>query len=319
MSILDIKEVSKQYHQHTALDKISIQVQEGSIFGLLGPNGAGKTTLIRILNQIIAPDEGVVLYDGKKLNAEVISQIGYLPEERGLYKKVKVLEQLVYLGQLKGMDKYAAFQKSIEWLKKLDIDKWKDKRIEDLSKGMQQKIQFIATVIHQPRLVILDEPFSGFDPINAEIIKNEILNIKKQGGTIILSTHNMNSVEELCDDIALIHRSKVVLQGNVHAIKKQFKSSIYHIQFKGNLQAVTHAIWASAELLDSKIHQDEASIRIKLKPAVRLNQVLQQILPVCDIISVQEEMLSMHDIFIKTVSENNYQDILKTTSTTLTE
>lgn len=319
MNIIEVKEVSKQYYQHKALDKISIDVRAGSIFGLLGPNGAGKTTLIRIINQIIAPDEGVVLYKGKELNEEIISEIGYLPEERGLYKKVKVLDQLLYLAQLKGMDKYAAFQKAQEWLKKLNIEKWKDKKIEDLSKGMQQKIQFIATVIHQPKLMILDEPFSGFDPINAEIIKNEILNIKQTGGTIILSTHNMNSVEELCDDIALIHQAKVVLHGSVHSIKQQFKSSVYQIQFKGNLQAFTHALWSAAELLNSKeVHRDIV-VRIKLKPNVRINQILHQVLPVCEIISVKEEMLSMNDIFIKMVSSNNFQNNSEATTPILTE
>ncbi len=305
MNILEVIEVSKQYYQHKALDKISIEVKKGSIFGLLGPNGAGKTTLIRIINQIIAPDEGKVLYDGKELNPDIISEIGYLPEERGLYKKVKVLTQLVYLAQLKGMDRYAAFQKATEWLKKLKIDKWEDKKIEDLSKGMQQKIQFIATIIHQPKLIILDEPFSGFDPINAEIIKNEILNIRNAGSTVILSTHNMNSVEELCDDIALIHQSKVMLKGSVSDIKHQFKSSVYQIQFKGNLQAFTHALWSSAELLDSKETKGEITVRIKLKTNVNINQILHQVLPVCEIISVREEMLSMHEIFIKTVSQEN--------------
>lgn len=305
MNILEIIEVSKQYAQHKALDKISMEVKEGSIFGLLGPNGAGKTTLIRIITKIISPDEGQVLFYQKPLQEDVVYSIGYLPEERGLYKKVKVFEQLLYLAQLKGMDKYAAIQKANYWLKKLDMDKWKDKKVEDLSKGMQQKIQFIASVMHSPKLMILDEPFSGFDPINAEVIKNEILHLKKEGATIILSTHNMNSVEELCDDIALIHQSKVVLSGNVYAIKQQFKSSVYHIQFKGNVQSFAHALWASAELLETKEIPNEINARIKLKPHITINQILSQLLPVCEIISVKEEMLSMNDIFIKTVAQNS--------------
>ncbi|GAB4202975.1 MAG: ABC transporter ATP-binding protein [Bacteroidia bacterium] len=308
MNILEAINVSKQYHQHKALDKISINVKQGSIFGLLGPNGAGKTTLIRIITQIISPDEGKILYRQKEMNEDIIHKIGYLPEERGLYKKVKVFDQIMYLSQLKGMDKHAALQKANYWLKKLEIHQWKDKKIEDLSKGMQQKIQFITTVIHSPELMILDEPFSGFDPVNAEIIKNEILNLKKDGATIILSTHNMNSVEELCDDIALIHQSKVVLSGNVYDIKNQFKTSVYQIQFKGNLTAFTHHLWASADLLDTKEIKGIITARIKLKPNITINQILHQILPVCEIHSVKEEMLSMNDIFIRTVSDRNLEN-----------
>lgn len=315
MNILETIEVSKHYHQHTALNKVSIEVKEGSIFGLLGPNGAGKTTLIRIITKIISPDEGKVLYKQMEMQENMLHQIGYLPEERGLYRKVKVFDQLMYLAQLKGMDKYAAFQKINWWLKKLDIDQWKNKKIEDLSKGMQQKIQFIATVIHSPQLIILDEPFTGFDPINAEIIKNEIINFKNNGATIILSTHNMNSVEELCDDIALIHQSKVVLKGNVHELKKQHRSAIYQVTFKGNIQSFTHALWSSAELLDTKNMNEEILARIKLKPQTNINQILQQILPVCEIISIKEETLSMNDIFIRTVSQNNVTE----TQSTLTE
>lgn len=315
MNILETIEVSKHYHQHTALNKVSIEVKEGSIFGLLGPNGAGKTTLIRIITKIISPDEGKVLYKQIEMQENMLHQIGYLPEERGLYRKVKVFDQLMYLAQLKGMDKYAAFQKINWWLKKLDIDQWKNKKIEDLSKGMQQKIQFIATVIHAPQLIILDEPFTGFDPINAEIIKNEIINFKNNGATIILSTHNMNSVEELCDDIALIHQSKVVLKGNVHELKKQHRSSIYQVVFKGNIQSFTHALWSSAELIDTKNMNEETIARIKLKPQTNINRILQQILPVCEIISIKEETLSMNDIFIRTVSQNNVTE----TQSTLTE
>ncbi|MCX7728655.1 MAG: ATP-binding cassette domain-containing protein [Bacteroidia bacterium] len=305
MNIIEIVEVSKQYYQHKALDNVSIEVRKGSIFGLLGPNGAGKTTLIRIITNIISPDKGKVFYHQKEIDETITTQIGYLPEERGLYKKVKVLEQIIYLAQLKGMDKYDAIHKAEFWLKKLDLQKWKNKKIEDLSKGMQQKIQFIATIIHSPELIILDEPFSGFDPINAEIIKNEILHLKKEGKTIILSTHNMNSVEELCDDIALIHQSKVVLNGNVQDIKKQFKNSVYEIHFKGNLQSFAHALWTSAEIVDTKEIKGEIFAKIKLKPNMTINQVLHQIIPVVEILSVKEETLSMNDIFIKTVSSNN--------------
>lgn len=305
MSILEVIEVSKQYHQHKALDKVSIEVKQGSIFGLLGPNGAGKTTLLRIITNILSPDEGKVLYNSKMIDASIMNEIGYLPEERGLYKKAKVIDQILYLAQLKGLDRYAAVQRAEYWLKKLEIERWKGKKIEDLSKGMQQKIQFIITVIHSPELLILDEPFSGFDPINAEIIKNEILNLKREGATIILSTHNMNSVEELCDDIALIHQAKVMLKGNVYEIKQRYRTSMYYIHFRGNIQAFAHALWTSAELLDTKEMKNEIVAKIKLKPNITLNQLLHQIIPVCEILSVKEDRLSMNDIFIKTVSPQN--------------
>lgn len=315
-NILEVIDVSKQYYQHKALDKINIEVKEGSVFGLLGPNGAGKTTLIRIITQIISPDEGKILFQGKEISEDIIYQLGYLPEERGLYKKVKVIDQLMYLAQLKGMEKYSAYEKINYWLKKLEIDKWKNKKIEDLSKGMQQKIQFIATIVHSPKLMILDEPFSGFDPINAEIIKNEILKLKEEGATIILSTHNMNSVEELCDDIALIHQSKVVLKGSVYSIKEQFKSKTYQIKFKGHIQAFAHSLWSSAELLENKILPNgEVIAKIKLKENININQIIQQILPVCEITAINEEMLSMNDIFIRTVAEQN----VISTSSALTE
>jgi ABC-2 type transport system ATP-binding protein len=313
MNILEVIDVSKQYYQHKALDKISISVKEGSIFGLLGPNGAGKTTLIRIITKIISPDEGNVLLNNQPISDDDVTKIGYLPEERGLYKNVKVFDQLLYLSQLKGLEKFSAIERINYWLKKLNIDEWKNKKVNDLSKGMQQKIQFIATVLHSPKLMILDEPFSGFDPINAEIIKNEIINLKKEGTTIILSTHNMNSVEELCDDIALIHQAKVVLSGNVLELKKQYSDAVYQIMFKGNLQAFTHALWASAELISTKEIHNNILARVKLKPKITINQILHQILPVCEIIFVKEELLSMNDIFIKTVGQSiNVSDSILT-------
>ncbi len=305
MNLLELIELSKQYHQHKALDKVSVEVKEGSIFGLLGPNGAGKTTLIRIITQIIAPDEGKVLYRQKLMREEAVYEMGYLPEERGLYKKMNVWEQLIYFARLKGLDYAESVKRAKLWLNRLSIEQWKDKKVEDLSKGMQQKIQFISTVLHRPKLLILDEPFSGFDPINAELIKNELLSMKKEGVTIILSTHNMNSVEELCDDIALIHQAKVVLKGNVNEIKKQFKSSVYQIQMKGPLQSFTHALWASAELLETKEMGNEWVVKIKLKDGFTINKILQLILPVCEIISVKEDAVSMNDIFIKTVSKDS--------------
>lgn len=222
MNFLETEDVVKQYANHLALNKVSIQVPEGKIFGLLGPNGAGKTTLIRIINRITAPDSGIVRFNGRESQPEDIYQIGYLPEERGLYKKMKVGEQAIYLAQLKGLSYQEARTRLTQWFKKFDIMPWWNKKLEELSKGMQQKVQFIITVIHEPALLIFDEPFSGFDPVNAERLKQEILELKEKGHTIIFSTHNMASVEEICDNIALINRSQVVLSGNVTEVRNRF-------------------------------------------------------------------------------------------------
>lgn len=236
--ILQAIDVRKQYANHTALDGVSLEVPEGSIFGLLGPNGAGKTSLIRIITQITGADSGQILFRGEKLNPSHIGQIGYLPEERGLYKKMKVGEQLMYLAQLKGISKSEAQQKIKGWLERFDIKSWADKNIEDLSKGMQQKVQFIATVVHDPQLVILDEPFSGFDPINANLLKDEILAMRDRGASIIFSTHRMESVEEMCDNIALINRSKKVLDGPVRQVRNAYRSQTYEVEGKGQLMVM---------------------------------------------------------------------------------
>ena len=243
-SLLSVKNIVKKYAGHTALNDVSIEVPKQSIFGLLGPNGAGKTSLIRIINQITAPDSGSITFDGENLNPEHISQIGYLPEERGLYKKMKVGEQALYLAQLKGMTKNEATEKLKNWFIKYDIKDWWDKKVEDLSKGMAQKIQFITTVLHEPKLLILDEPFSGFDPINTNLIKKEILELRDKGATIIFSTHNMESVEAICDDIALINKSHKILDGSVKEVKSAYRANIFEISFKGNLVAFTNSLWA---------------------------------------------------------------------------
>lgn len=219
--MLQIDNISKTFGGYQALDKVSLHVRKGSVFGLLGPNGAGKTTLIRIINQIISPDEGRILFDGREMTAADVMQIGYLPEERGLYKKMRVGEQAVYLARLKGLDKATAEQRLHQWFERLDIDGWWNRRVEELSKGMQQKVQFVVTVLHEPKLLIFDEPFSGFDPVNADILKREILRLREQGATVIFSTHNMPSAEELCDDIALINHAQVVLSGSLSDIKGQ--------------------------------------------------------------------------------------------------
>ena len=239
MNILEANNVTKNYAAHKALDDVSISIPKQSIFGLLGPNGAGKTTLIRIINQIIMCDEGEVIINGEKLHPKHVSTIGYLPEERGLYKKMKVGEQLMYLAQLKGLSKGEARQRIKHWLEKLGLTEWAGKKVEDLSKGMAQKIQFIATVMHEPEILILDEPFSGFDPVNANLIKDEIFELREKGATVIFSTHRMESVEQLCDDIALINKSQKILDGTKKEIKNSFKSGKYVVNYKGSLNGLS--------------------------------------------------------------------------------
>lgn len=298
-SILSIRNIEKKYAAHTALDDVSLEIPKGQIYGLLGPNGAGKTSLIRIINQITAPDEGEVFFEGVPLNASHISQIGYLPEERGLYKKMKVGDLLIYLARLKGMSKDEAMERLKVWFVKFDIKSWWDKPVEDLSKGMQQKIQFVATVLHRPKLIILDEPFSGFDPINANIIKDEILQLKEEGSTIIFSTHRMESVEELCDHIALINKSKKVLDGPKLTLKQEFKDNTFEIQYKGDLTANPglYEILSTTSLIN-----DEKSARIKLIKEDTLDDVLKEIIQTVSLRALKENIPSMNDIFIKAVS-----------------
>lgn len=303
MDLLHVKRVYKSYADHKALHNLSLHVKEQSIFGLLGPNGAGKTTLIRIINQITGPDKGEILFGKERLAPKHISQIGYLPEERGLYKKMKVGEQALYLAQLKGMDKGEAKYKLKQWFEKFEIDTWWDKRIEELSKGMAQKIQFITTVLHEPKLLILDEPFSGFDPINTNLIKKEILELREKGTTIIFSTHNMESVEEICDDIALINKSKKILDGNVTEIKEAFKSNVFEIVFVGNMIAFTNALWTAFELLETKNVNGRMHVKVRANKASDMNELIKTIVQDVQIISVNEITPSMNDIFIQKVQE----------------
>jgi len=299
-NILEVHNVVKRYSQHTALNDVSINIPKGVIFGLLGPNGAGKTSLIRIINQITGPDEGYVLFDGKKLNPNHIKEIGYLPEERGLYKKMKVGEQLLYLAQLKGLSEKQALEKLKEWFIKFDIKTWWNKNVEDLSKGMQQKIQFVATVLHEPQLIILDEPFSGFDPINADLIKNEILELKEKGSTIIFSTHRMESVEELCDHIALINKSQKVLDGEKTEIKERFKTNTYNIKYSGELLTTSNDF----EIINTeKIADNFSSSTIKLNPYTPVNQLVRQIIDQVELRSFGENIPTMNDIFKMVVNE----------------
>ena len=309
MEILRVENIVKQYAGHRALDDISISTQKGEIFGLLGPNGAGKTSLIRIINQITGPDSGKILLGGKTMTRDDISKIGYLPEERGLYKKMKVRDQVLYFAQLKGMSKREARARIDEWFEKFEITSWYNKKVEELSKGMAQKIQFIITVLHEPELLILDEPFSGFDPINAQLIRNEILELKKKGTSILLSTHNMSSVEEICDSIALINKSKMVLNGKLTEVKKQFRSHTYAIQFKGMMFSFANALFASFALEHSEqIDEDRAIAYVKLLKGNTLNDLLKTVMPVVEIESVNEVIPTMNDIFIQAVQEKKGGD-----------
>ena len=264
MSLLSASQIKKAYHNHLALDDVSIQIPENSIYGLLGPNGAGKTSLIRILTRIIREDSGEILFDGKKLNHELVQSIGYMPEERGLYKKMEVGEQVLYLAQLKGLSKAEAIKRSKYWFERFELQGWWKKKLEELSKGMQQKVQFIVTVMSEPKLLILDEPFTGFDPINANLIKNELLELRKKGLTIMLSTHRMESVEELCSHIALINHSKKVIEGSVKDIKKQFKTNLYEVSFTGNKIAFSNALWTGYEIIDTQTEDEIITCRIKM-------------------------------------------------------
>ena len=293
-SIFIAKDVVKQYGDFTALNKVSISVPKGSIYGLLGPNGAGKTTLMRIINQITAPDSGDLIFDGKPLQHHHIAEIGYLPEERGLYKKMKVGEQALYLAQLKGMTYAEALEKLKFWFTKLDILDWWHKKVEELSKGMAQKIQFVVTVIHQPKLLIFDEPFSGFDPINAAIIREEILNLSKEGTTIIFSTHRMDSVEEICDYIALINNAQTILEGSIKKIKEEYTDNTYQISIsKGDLSDNNYF---------KIINKKDNDYTICLKKGVNQKEALKEIIKDIDIISFNKRIPAMEEIFIKAVN-----------------
>jgi ABC-2 type transport system ATP-binding protein len=287
-----------------ALEGVSFAIPKNSIFGLLGPNGAGKTSLIRIINQITAADQGEILFNGAPITREMIGHVGYLPEERGLYKKMKVGEQLLYLTQLKGIEKAEAKIKIKAWLDKFEIAHWVNKRVEELSKGMQQKIQFILTVLHEPELLILDEPFTGFDPINTELIKSEILALKAKGVSVIFSTHNMSSVEEICDEIALIDESKVVLNGSVSEIKQAYKDNIYEITFNGHMVAFANSLWTSARITSSnKISEEKMSVRVKVNKGFKINDIIKAVINKVEIESLNEVLPSLNEIFIKTVSK----------------
>jgi ABC-2 type transport system ATP-binding protein len=306
-NLLVTNSVSKNFGDFKALNNVSIEVPTGSIFGLLGPNGAGKTTLIRIINQITMPDSGTVLLDGKPLQPSDIQHIGYLPEERGLYKSMKVGEQALYLAQLKGMSKSEAKQRLKYWFEKLEIGDWWNKKIQELSKGMAQKIQFVVTVLHQPKLLIFDEPFSGFDPINANLIKDEILHLRNEGATVIFSTHRMESVEELCDHIALIHKSNKILDGKLQDIKRNYKTNTFEVGLvTENEKQLKEIIQQKFEVskADFKSLNDDLKLNIKLKPNETSNDLLTFLTQNAEVNHFNELIPSANDIFIQTVKNN---------------
>lgn len=302
MALFEARNVTKQFGPLYALNNVSISVPEQSIFGLLGPNGAGKTTLIRIINQITGPDSGELFLNGRKLKPEDVMSIGYLPEERGLYKKMKVGEQALYFARLKGLSKEEAMKRLKYWFRKLDMIDWWGRKVEELSKGMQQKVQFVTTVLHEPRLLIFDEPFSGFDPVNTNVIKNEILFLRERGATVILSTHNMGSVEELCDNIALINKSKTILEGRVDDIRMQWAGDEYEIVFDGDVALTGNG---EIKVLDRQVENNRSTIRFKAGHDRNTNQILTEAVSRGKVISFNPALPSMNDIFIRVVEAQN--------------
>lgn len=300
-NILEIKNVTKSYAKKKAIDEVSFNVTEGEVFGLLGPNGAGKTTLIRMINQITMPDSGEIYFNGERLSEKHISFVGYLPEERGLYKKMKVNEVVLYLAELKGLKGSVAKQRMDYWFDKFDITDWWNKKVEELSKGMQQKVQFITTVMHNPKLLIFDEPFSGFDPLNANLLKSEILNLKKQGSTIIFSTHNMESVEEICDSIVLINSAKNILQGKVNDIKQSFKRGEYEIITSSD--EIEDVLPMGITLVSKQVGDNRLCTSVLNIPKGENANVLSALLKKMDILSYREILPSMNEIFINTVTQ----------------
>lgn len=305
MNFLEIKEIYKKFDGTQALKGVSFNVPQGSIFGLLGPNGAGKTTLIRIINRIFLPDKGEIHFNGKQLSSESVAQIGYLPEERGLYKKMKVAEQLIFFARLKGLLAHEASQKARQWLKRLEIENWWDKPIEQLSKGMAQKVQFVSTVLHNPSLLIFDEPFSGFDPINVDIIQDQIKYLREQGTTIIFSAHNMASVEQICDQIVLINNGNIILEGNINQLKKQFSQNTYTISFSNPIDNPI------IEKFNLKPFQNSLpnTYNIELDNNQKINQFLTNISQYAQIEHFQRNMPSLHDIFVSQVKLFNQKNV----------
>lgn len=301
--LLTAEHVSKRYANHTALDDVSLTIPEGSVYGLLGPNGAGKTTLIRIINRITAPDSGRVLFDGHEIAPEDIYRIGYLPEERGLYKKMKVGEQALFFARLKGLSRRDATARLKVWFEKFGIQNWWDKKVEELSKGMAQKVQFIVTVLHEPRLLIFDEPFSGFDPINANLLKEEILALRDKGSTVIFSTHNMSSVEEICDHITLINKSKNILSGRVDEIRRRHGANIFEVAYRGDEASLRRAVEGRCEILEGAAEESVyRTLKLHVERDEEVREVIAAVNAAVELRSFREIIPSMNDIFIRAVN-----------------
>ncbi|TRX72286.1 ABC transporter ATP-binding protein [Carboxylicivirga sp. M1479] len=305
MMFLEAKQVVKKYANHLALNNVNLQVPENSIYGLLGPNGAGKTTLIRIINQITGPDSGEIIFNGRPLQSDDVHRIGYLPEERGLYKKMKVGEQALYLARMKGLSRHDALQKLKYWFEKFEIQPWWDKKVEELSKGMQQKIQFVVTVLHEPKLLIFDEPFSGFDPINANILKQEILRLKENGATILFSTHNMGSVEELCDHITLINQSQTILNGQIDDIRQSYKDNLIKLEFAGDGNIIKEKLTTDFHIDSISSINSHQVAYVKMQNNATVNQLIGNVINDVQILGLQEVLPTMNDIFIKVVEQSN--------------
>ena len=304
-NIITAEHITKRFSAHTALDDVSVEIPRGSVYGLLGPNGAGKTTLIRTINRITLPDEGRILFDGRPITQQDIFRIGYLPEERGLYRKMKVGEQALFLAQLKGLKRHEALLRLREWFTRFGIEEWWNKRVEDLSKGMAQKIQFIVTVLHKPELLIFDEPFSGFDPINANLLKEEILRLRDEGATVIFSTHNMSSVEEICDHITLINKSHNILSGKVDDIRRKHGGNIFSIQYTGDSKALVERLRGVCEILENEESTTGySSLKIHIKNNENIRTVISLVNEVVELRQFTEEVPSMNDIFIRAVNGN---------------
>ena len=303
MNILQAENVTKRYSEHTALDNVSIEVPRGSVYGLLGPNGAGKSTLIRVINRITMPDSGRIIFNGKPITEDDIYQIGYLPEERGLYKKMKVGEQAIFFARLKGLSRREAVVRLKEWFVRLGIESWWNRKVEDLSKGMAQKVQFITTVLHEPKLLIFDEPFSGFDPINANLLKQEILRLRDKGATVIFSTHNMSSVEEICDHITLINKSRNILSGSVDELRHRFGENVFEVTYSGGAELFESALMPMVDLLGTSpvVDTPYTSSRIRLKDGVTVRESIAAANEAVELRSFREVIPSMNDIFIRAV------------------
>ncbi len=306
--LLEANGIVKDYTGHKALDDVTMHVPEGSVYGLLGPNGAGKTTLIRIINHITAPDAGEVIFDGRPLTADDVKHIGYLPEERGLYKKMKVGEQAIFFARLKGLDKRDAEKRLKEWFERMEIGNWWNKKVEELSKGMAQKVQFIITVLHRPKLLIFDEPFSGFDPINANILKREILRLRDEGSTVIFSTHNMSSVEELCDHITLINRSRNILTGNVEELRRSFGGNRFRLRYEGELSSLAEAIKPVVSYIGEDEEENRGqgeSVIVELNDAATRRDLVDIANRATDLVGFEPVMPSINNIFINAVRNSS--------------